>query len=166
DATISAPITMCPGYPVNIGVQGINGGLSPYTITWSSGEVGNGTAMNIEVNPSVTETFEVTINDICESTPLVLDVEVTVAPLPVPSMSSLDPSICEPAVFNLMNTTDPTMVQNVTWILSDGQFYVNQNDVITDPMPAGSYDVQMIVVSPDGCIDSITNYDYLTVYPL
>lgn len=166
DATISAPVTMCPGYPVTIGVQGINGGLAPYSIVWSTGETGNGTTMNIEVNPAVTETFEVTINDVCETTPIVLDVEVTVAPLPVPSMQSLDPSICEPAAFNLMNTTDPSMVQNVTWILSDGQFYVNQNDVITDPMPAGSYDVQMIVVSPDGCIDSITNYDYLTVYPL
>ena len=33
-------------------------------------------------------------------------------------------------------------------------------------MPAGSYDVQLIVTSPLGCIDSITMEDYLIVYPL
>jgi gliding motility-associated-like protein len=30
---------------------------------------------------------------------------------------------------------------------------------------AGNYDVQLVVVSPQGCIDSTTFYDYLTVYP-
>lgn len=166
DGSISAPITMCPGYPETIGVQGLNGGLAPYTITWSSGEVGNGNAMNIQVNPAVTQAYQVTIADVCETTPFLMDVTVTVAPLPVPSMISLDPSICEPASFSLMNTTDPAMTQTVTWILSDGQFFLNQNDVTTEAMPAGSYDVQMIVTSPDGCIDSTTNHDYLTVYPM
>lgn len=166
DGTISSPTIMCPGYPVTIGVQGLNGGLSPYTITWNSGEVGQGNSMNIEVNPALTQNYEVVINDICETTPYIMDVLVTVAPLPEPSMQTLDSSICEPASFSLMNTTDPSMVQNVTWILSDGQFFLNQNDVITDPMPAGSYNVSMIVTSPEGCIDSITNYNFLTVYPL
>lgn len=58
------------------------------------------------------------------------------------------------------------MVQSLAWILSDGQFFVDQETVTTAPMPAGSYDVQLIVTSPQGCIDSITMEDYLIVYPL
>lgn len=163
---ISNDVTICPGYPTTIGVNGISEGLAPYSIQWSSGENGAGTTMNIQVNPPATQTYIVTITDACESTPLVLQTTVTVAPLPIPLMSSPDPSVCEPAFFTLQNETNPNMVQSVTWILSDGQFFVNQESITTEAMPAGSYDVQMIVVSPDGCVDSVTNYNYLVVYPL
>lgn len=163
---ISPDTFICPGYPTTIGVNTISGGLPTYTIVWSSGEMGQGTAMNISANPPVTQTYTVTITDACESTPLVLTTEVEVALLPIPLISSPDPSICEPASFELTNMTDPTMVQSVSWIISDGQFFMDQETISTALMPAGSYDVQMIVTSPQGCIDSLTITDYLVVYPL
>lgn len=164
---ISPPATICPGYPATIGVSGLSGGIgAPYTILWSSGEIGTGTTMQIQANPPQTQTYTATVTDACESTPLVLTTEVEVAPLPVPSMSSPDPSVCEPAVFELTSTTDSSMVQSVSWILSDGQFFPDQETITTEPMPAGAYSVQLIITSPQGCIDSITYHDYLTVYPL
>ncbi len=163
--TISAFDTICPGYPTTIGVAGLTGGIgAPYDIIWDSGETGSGTMMDIEVNPPVTQTYTATITDACESTPLVLTTEVYVAPLPVPMMSVVDPTICEPAVFEVSNLTDPAMVSSYFWILSDGQTYADESPFFTEEMYHGSYDVQLIVTSPLGCIDSITNYDFLTVY--
>lgn len=164
-ATISPDDIICPGYPTTILVNGINGGLAPYSIEWSTGETGQGTSMNIEVNPPSTEQYSVTISDVCESTPFVLTNEIAVAPLPIPLMSTPDPAICEPANFQLVNETNPDMVGSASWILSDGQFFINQENVLTEDMPAGSYDVQLIVTSPQGCIDSVTYYDFLLVHP-
>lgn len=159
---ISSPAVICPGYPTNIGVTGLSGGISPYSIIWSSGE----TTMQITANPPQTQTYTATITDVCESTPLVLTTEVEVAPLPVPSMTSPDPSVCEPALFELTCTTDPSMMQSVSWFISDGQFFLDQETITTEPIPAGNYSVQLIVTSPQGCIDSVTHHNYLTVYPL
>ena len=157
--------TICPGYPTTIGVYGLAGGIGvPYDIVWNSGETGSGTFMNVTANPPATYMYVATITDACESTPLVLNTEVYVAPLPVPLMSVVDPTLCEPAVFEVSNITDTAMVANYTWILSDGQIYVDESPFFTEEMYHGSYDVQLIVTSPLGCIDSVTNYDFLTVY--
>lgn len=165
--SISAYDTICPGYPTTIGVNGIAGGIGmPYDIVWSSGEVGVGTSMDITANPPATLMYTATITDGCESTPLVLNTQVYVAPLPVPTMSVVDDGICEPAVFELSITTDPAMVQSYVWVVSDGQMVANESPFFTDSMMHGSYDVQLIVTSPLGCIDSVTNYDYITSFQL
>lgn len=163
---ISPAVSICPGYPDQLNVSGISGGLHPYTITWSSGEVGNGTSMQIAVNPSQTQIYTVQITDVCESSTLNLSQTVTVFPLPEPQFTSDALSLCEPAIFTLTNTTDPNATQFIQWHLSDGQSYQNQNEVVTPEMYAGNYDVQLIISSPNGCVDSITYSDYLIVNPL
>ena len=77
----------------------------------------------------------------------------------------MDNSICEPAVFELTDLTDPASVGQMSWNISDGQTYVNSSLILTDTMYHGSYDVQMIVISPDGCIDSITKTNFITSNP-
>jgi gliding motility-associated-like protein len=96
---------------------------------------------------------------------LILDVEVTVAPVPVPLISVDNDKECEPAVFVLQNETDPSMVENLTWNISDGQTFVDMETVVTADMYSGFYNVQLIVTSPQGCIDSTTFFNYLTAYP-
>lgn len=162
----SPTATICPGYPTTIGVSGITGGIAPYAIVWSSGETGVGTSMNISANPPQTQIYTVTITDVCESTPLILTTEVIVSPLPVPSFTAPIVEMCEPAVFVLNSTTDPNTVQSNSWFISDGQFYSNQETITTESMPAGTYSVQLVVISPEGCIDSVTYQNYLTVHPL
>ena len=50
-------------------------------------------------------------------------------------------------------------------LISDGQVFVNQSVINTAEIWTGVYDVQLVVTSPFGCIDSTTFYNYLTVHP-
>jgi gliding motility-associated-like protein len=164
--TISIEDTICPGYPTTLSATAVGGIGAPFTFVWSTAETGVGTDHTISnVNPSYTTTYTVTVEDVCESTPLVMTTRVVVAPLPIPLISTDINNVCEPAVFNLTNETDPTMVQDVFWSLSNGDMFQNQSTVTTSPMWDGLYDVQLIVTSPQGCIDSTTFYNYLNVYP-
>ncbi len=156
--------TICPGYPTTIGVNTFAGGIgAPYDIVWSTGETSSGISMDISVNPPTTTTYTATITDGCESTPLVMSTEVFVAPVPVPLMAPV-PGLCEPAQFELINTTDPSMVESFTWNISDGQTYTDTNGVLTEEMMFGTYSVQLIVTSPQGCIDSVWFNDWLVSY--
>jgi len=163
--TISPDVTICPGYPTNLFATATGGIGSPYQFSWSSGETGNGTSHSISANPAQTLVYTVTVTDACETTPLEMDVTVTVAPLPVPMISVTNNDQCEPAIVELINETDPVMVAGVYWEISDGQMFVNQDTVNTAELWAGLYDVQLIVTSPLGCVDSMTFYNYINVNP-
>lgn len=158
--------TICPGYPTNIWAD-VTGGIGqPYTINWSTGDVQNGPAYSsISVNPANTTTYTVTINDGCESTPLVMETRVRVAPLPVPDYYVTNPDQCEPAVFEVINTTDASMSQYVYWLVDGHEEFLNQDTIYTQEFMAGEYDLQMIVTSYEGCVDSLTFEDAFEVLP-
>jgi gliding motility-associated-like protein len=156
--------TICPGYPTTIGVAALEGGFgTPYTISWNSGEEGMGDFMNIQVNPPQTQIYTATISDACETTPLILTTQVYVAPVPVPEMSVVEPVICEPAVFEVHLETDSVMAANYVWYFPQSQSAINEPVIYTDTLMEGLYDVQLIVTSPLGCIDSVTMTNFLTV---
>ena len=123
------------------------------------------TAVSPIANPTVPTTYTVTITDDCESTPLVMQITVRVAPVPEPQHLVLDPDQCEPAVFTIVNTTDPSMSQYVYWLVDGEHQYINQDTIVTPTFYEGQYDIQMIVTSYEGCIDSVTWTDALNVMP-
>lgn len=157
--------TICPGFSTELDVSDITGGLSPYTITWSTGETGQGTAMTINSSPSVTSQYSVTITDVCETTPVTYDFIVAVAPLPVPQIATLQATSCNPGNFIITNETDPSMVQSVIWNISDGQTFNSNQEISLTDMATGIYDIQLVVTSPQGCIDSATFTGFIEVYP-
>ncbi len=162
---ITPSFSICPGYPETISAS-VTGGIGlPYTYSWSSGDVQSGSMSTITANPSTTQTFVVTVTDACETTPLLLSTEVVVAPVPQPQFAVVDGSICEPAVFEIVNTTDPSMVAGAYWTISDGQTFMDMDSVITAAMYEGSYNVQLVVTSPEGCIDSVTYQNFLVSNP-
>lgn len=163
--TITPDVTICPGYPTTLTATAAGGIGTPFNFVWSSGEVGTGSDHTITANPPQTTQYSVTIDDACESTPIVLTTNVILAPLPVPLISVDLDNECEPATFVLTNETDPLMNGQNYWLLSDGQYFQNQQTIVTDEMWSGLYDVQLVVTSPFGCIDSTTFIDYLTVHP-
>jgi gliding motility-associated-like protein len=163
--TISPETYVCPGYETTVGATASGGIGAPYTFVWSNGANDSGTLDSTDVSPPQTMTYSVTISDGCESTPLVLDVLVEVAPLPVPAVEVVDSGECEPASFALNMTTDPSTVQSIVWNISNGETYNDLTSIVTGEMSAGSYDVQIILTSPEGCIDSTTYMGYLTSYP-
>ncbi|MCO5260539.1 MAG: gliding motility-associated C-terminal domain-containing protein [Crocinitomicaceae bacterium] len=161
-ATISPDVAICPGETANLTVSNISGGLAPYTTLWSVNQNTN----TITVSPQQTTQYTVTISDNCESTPISLVTTVTVRPIPTPIIQSTTTALCEPAQFEITCSTDPSLIQSVSWFISDGQSFINQSTINTLPMPTGNYTVDVIITSPDGCVGSATFSNYLTVYPL
>lgn len=172
NVTVRAPLTgnispwdtICPGYPTDLWAD-VTGGIgTPYTFTWSTSEIQTGANnQTINVNPPATTTYTVTITDECESTPLVMETKVRVAPLPVPQYTVLNPNQCEPAKFDVVNSTTSSMSQYVYWLVDGQKEFINQDTITTQSFMAGDYDFQMIVTSYEGCIDSLTFEDALHV---
>ena len=157
---------VCPGYPGTINAINVTGGFgAPYNFVWSNGFTNTGVTSSITESPNTNTMYTVTIDDVCESSPLVLQTQIFVRPLPVPLIGVDEPEKCEPAQFILTNLTDPAMSGGVVWNISDGQQFINQNEVIPADLFAGTYDVQLIVTSADGCIDSTTFNSFLLVRP-
>jgi gliding motility-associated-like protein len=164
---ISPQDTVCPGYPATLTVTGNDGLGSPYNFVWSDGSTGTGVSNTIFVTPSTDSIYTVTITDGCESSPLILSTTVIIAPLPVPLIQIPDgiDKKCEIADFKLLNITDSLMTQSVLWNISNGLSSSNIDTLSVQGLSAGSYDVQLIVTSPQGCIDSTTFFNFLTVFP-
>ena len=172
--TVLAPIsgsispfdTVCPTFSTDITAVAGGGIGQPYTFTWSTGDTYTGVANHqINVTPSITTTYTVTINDGCESSPLILSTDIRVAPLPVPTYLVTNPIQCEPAEFEIINTTGPTMSQFVYWEV-DGFPYLNQDTILSQELMAGNYDIFMIATSYEGCVDSILYPNALHVDPI
>jgi gliding motility-associated-like protein len=155
--TITGNDTVCPGYTTDISAT-VGGGIGqPYWFTWSSGETQDGPLNNqtITAGPPSTQDYTVTINDGCETTPLVMTTNIRVSPLPVPQYTVLDPIQCEPAVFHIINSTDPALSQYEYWEIDGIHQYLNEDTVVTPEFMAGDYEIYMMVTSYEGCIDSI-----------
>lgn len=160
---MSPDVYTCPGYPDSLMVVGTGGIGEPYTFTWSTGLVEVGGQSKLVASPTQTTLFTVTITDACESTPLELSGMIHVYELPVPQIAVDQSPKCEPAVFELVNTTLASMSSSTIWRLSNGDEFTNMDTVYNSPMMNGTYDVQLIVTSPEGCIDSTTFEDFLMV---
>ena len=163
--TIPQNLSVCPGYPVTISVTTIGGFNAPYNYSWSTGQTATGNGSSVSVSPTAQSQYSVTITDACESTPLVLSTTVSVLPLPIPQISTPLNEKCELASFTLKNETDPLMADHVIWNISNGTTYIDQETIDVENLVAGTYSVQLIVTSPQGCIDSSTFSNFLTVHP-
>lgn len=162
--TISPDQEICPGYPAMLLVDGMDGNGGPYNYSWLD-DSGNsvGSSNTFSANPPITTTYTAIVTDGCESTPFSQQVTVTVLPEPEVAFSANIIEDCAPGNFVLTNDTDPNMVGSWYWNLSNDSSYTNVDPLSLNLPFVGSYDVQLIVESPDGCIDSLTYVDYLNV---
>lgn len=156
--SITPGFTICPGDNAPMTATALGGINGPYTFTWSTLAVGSGMTHSINETPGATTTYTVTINDNCETTPVSYSTIVTVAPLPQPSFTILEDSICSPAVFTAYNTTNPATVQSALWVISDGQSFTSLDSIVTGPINnAGNYNITLTITSPDGCVNQVQN---------
>lgn len=164
-ATVSAPVSVCPGEVGILSVSGISGGQAPYTVTWSAGMtiVGSGTTYSASV-PSNT-TYTVGVMDACQSSPLILTTGINLMDFQIPMFTIDDATQCEPAIFNLQNTLDPSLIETSVWTISNGTSFVDQNQISLTDYEVGTYSVTLSVTSKSGCVDEITLTDGLIVYP-
>jgi gliding motility-associated-like protein len=162
EATVTATdVTVCDGSSVVISATASGGNGGPYTYTWNNGVSGASQSVSPTINASPSN-YIVTVNDGC-SVPATDTSTVIVNPLAVAFMTVLDTSDCED--FNVQFTGLSNIGTSYSWDFGDGspsQTGTPVNHVYTTP---GSYDVTLTVMTAAGCYSSITNNNYIDVFP-
>jgi len=164
-AVISDTVTICNGNSTTLIVNQLSGGINPYNFEWAHGELGNGITHQTIVNPTETTTYSVSITDACESTPLTINTQVIVVDLPIPLINAPIVELCENAVFEIFDATDPNFSESNSWYISNGQIFTDHESITTDALEAGTYSISLTVTSTDGCTASTTFSNFLTVHP-
>jgi gliding motility-associated-like protein len=107
----------------------------------------------VDVFPTTTTTYCITIVDDCE-TPAVLEcVTVFVHPLPSVTFSQDTTEGCAPVNISFANLTPTNLVGDVLWDFGDGNTSTDLNPANTYVTP-GCYDVSLTVTSPGGCVSN------------
>ncbi|PCH93962.1 MAG: hypothetical protein COB85_06175, partial [Bacteroidetes bacterium] len=146
---------------ISVSVTGGNGG--PYYYTWD-----NGATTSSQNIPNITSdtTFYVTIEDYC-SPPVNGSVTITVNPIPDANFIGYGEG-CEPYVFVAL-PADPGTVPIQTWLwdFGDGSPISNDPDSVSHVYTtSGVYDVTLVVISFNGCIDTVIQPGIADVYGL
>ncbi len=164
--TSSPTQAICPGDSAKIFATASDGNGGPYNYEWTD-PLGNvvGSTDTIIVHPESTTIYTVTVTDGCESSAQTATTEVVFDALPDVLFSVTDNGMCSPASFEVINNSDPSLIDETHWKISDGQTFDLLDTINVELDKAGIYDVQLTVVTPNGCIDSATQVGMLTVYP-
>lgn len=121
---------------------------------------------NSIVTPIVTTTYQVigTDNNGCSDTD---NVSVIVYDTPFASFSSPDANGCSPFDFTLNNTSiiNSGNIISYLWNIEGNGSYNTPNPQFTITN-SGSYDVELIVTSNNGCVDTLLMNSFLEVYSL
>lgn len=160
------PIDICPGETATMNMNA-TGGDGNYTFTWDGGN--NPVTPPVSVTPSQNTTYTFTVNDGCGTPPASEAVDVNIFLLPVIDFSASVYSGCEPLRVVFSDNTQPQPA-NLLWNFGDPVSGSDNTSTGTTPSHAynepGVFDVSLIVTTPDGCKDSLTMQDMITVYPL
>jgi gliding motility-associated-like protein len=123
------------------------------------------TGANQSVTPLVSTTFVVTVTDAngCTASQ---NVPVTVNPLPVVVTGADVTQGCAPVCVNFsdLSTIASGSITSWAWDFGDGNTSTVQNPPLHCYDSAGVYDVTLIVVSSDGCTQTITMNNYIEVF--
>ncbi len=159
--TSSATGPVCPGSPATLTANGSGGDGGPYNYNWMPGNL-NGSP--VTVNPTATTTYTVTITDNCGSPSQTSTVTVTVFALPVIAFAGDTLQGCAPLCVNFVNNTPASAI--CAWAFGNNvgnssncntQFCFNN---------AGTYDVTLTVTDNNGCVNTQTLANYITVFPV
>ena len=135
----------------------VSSDITGTTFNWSNGL---GTSPNVTVSPTSTTTYSVTGTTLegCSGT---AEVTVTVHPLPNIDFFASPLSGCKPLLVSFINNSDNGTYY---WNFGDGNSanihsptHIYNND--------GFYTIMLIVKNQYNCLDTLTKYNYITVYP-
>lgn len=164
--TISQNDTVCPTQSGTLSISNVSGGNGgPYTYVWQDQNgniVGNTAILNNVINQ--TTNYTITVSDNCTTPVLQLNGTIVAGEVPGVMFSVDDPEQCQTGVFTFTNDTDPNLSAELYWKFGNGVSYQNLSTVTFEEDHPGSYYAQLIVVSPEGCRDTVRINDYFTVY--
>ena len=164
--TANPDIIVCPGDLGLIGVQANGGFGGAYFYEWADA-LGNvvGSGSNISVlSTSSPQVFYVTVTDNCETPATIDEVEVTWYGEAVVLFEADNVDGCYPVAATFNNTTNPSMISSCFWDFGDGNTSSICGTVSNSYSIPGSYTVDLIVTSPDGCVSNTTITNMITVY--
>ncbi len=160
------PIDICPGETATMDMTA-TGGDGNYVFTWDGGS--NPLNPPVAVTPSSNTTYNFIVNDGCGTSPATQSVDVNIFLLPVIDFAANIYSGCQPLRVTFNDNTQPQPA-NLFWNFGDPDSGTNNTSSGTTPTHAyndpGSYDVSLVVTTPDGCKDSLTMQNMIIVYAL
>lgn len=160
EAAISAPTTTCKGQPVSFSD---NSTVGTNSWQWNAGGAGSSTSQN----PTFTFQTEGTHTVIlisqnstsgCNGTAIH---EITVLPSPTPSFTANPTAGCSPLLVNFSNTSSPGT--SFTWSFGDSTSFTGQNPPPHTYSGNNSFDVSLVMTGTNGCTDSITYPNMITL---
>ena len=157
-STIGAP-PMCEGETATLQANGSGGNGGPYTYIWNEGSVFGETVLVAPVSDSV---FTVTLSDGC-SPAVSQTIPLIIYPLPEVDFTPHMISGCTPVEVNFANYFQQPSGTSYYWDLDDNTFSNDTNPVHTYTTP-GEYDVTLTIVTPEGCAESQTVNNAVTVF--
>lgn len=161
---ISPSLSLCEYENGSFTLSNLAGGLAPYNFQWFGPTGILSTAISQPVMGNSPGNYNVTITDVCESTPLILSTNLIQSPTPIPSFTLVENNLCEPATFELTNTSSNSA--SVIWEVETLATLFNTETINAGEFMAGNYDLEMTVTSLDGCITSTYFDNALTVIPI
>lgn len=141
-----------------------SGGNGEYTYEWTvGGALFPDNAPVINQNPFFSSEYCVTVSDACETDPVTVCTE-TYVPEYV-SFTADTTEGCEPTEITFIDLTGPDSdVNESTWFINDETLYGDTVSYVFEE--AGDYTVALDVLSPEGCITSLSEFAYITIHPL
>jgi gliding motility-associated-like protein len=169
---LAGPVTGCLGQTVTLNAEAFGGNNGPYTFTWGTvpvfTETGTVSQTQVDVTSLTSVGYNVAVDDGCST---VETVTVTVGANPTPNATLL--GINTQGCSDLMVTFSPGNPGitgcSYAWSFGDG---LSSTDSATThlystigSLQIDSFDVQLIVTSPQGCKDTVMMPNYVAVYP-
>ncbi len=153
---VAGNTVICSGSPAPLSAMA-SGSVPGYIYNWSSGQAGQ----NISVSPLVSAIYTVTVTD-ANACNAITTASVSVNDLPVVDFTSDVVDGCGPLCVTFTNTTANT--SSMQW-----NFGHAATSVVAPATHcyniSGTYHVSLTVTDNNGCVNSLTKNNYITVYP-
>ena len=153
--------TICEGQSTVLSSIANGGNGGPYSYLWSNGS----DSSSVNVFPTVTTTYSVSITDNCTLTPATAVLPVVVNETPSIDISPMTEQGCMPLEVQFLNNSSYPQGTIFTWLFGDGQ----STDSIS-PLHIyntdGIYTVSVQAITPDNCVSSFIMSNSIEVYPL
>ncbi|HXU25776.1 MAG TPA: PKD domain-containing protein, partial [Bacteroidia bacterium] len=151
----------CNGFSANINATG-SGGDSLFTYTWNPGGL---IGYNINVSPSTTTIYTLTLTDACGTPSIDTTVKVIIDPLPQINFTSDKQSGCYPLCVQFANTTTIASADTIKYNWNLGG---NHTSTAITPSQcynsSGIFTVSLTATSGKGCISKESVPNMITVY--
>lgn len=150
--------TVCPGESTQI-IPVVSSGMPPYLFLID----GNIVSQPIFVYPEQNTIYQLTVQDACNTTATV-EIPINVYPVPVISFSTDVQEGCQPLTVHF-NDQMPDSGQTNIWMFGDMASFGTGSNPTHIYESDGTFDVTLTVSSLNGCTNSMTVPNYISVYP-